>query len=58
VKRIQTNPDLCVFRKALDTLFCFTKAAFQLRTRRQNATIKIPACIWTHYNSQPIWAAL
>lgn len=33
-------------------------ADLKLRTRRQHAATQIPACIWTHYNSEPIWAAL
>lgn len=34
-------------------------ADLKLRTRRQHAAAtQIPACIWTHYNSEPIWAAL
>lgn len=33
-------------------------ADLKLRTQRQHAATQIPACIWTHYNSEPIWAAL
>lgn len=34
-------------------------ADLKLRTRWQHAAAtQIPACIWTHYNSEPIWAAL